>query len=501
MKKQFLVLCIVILAGTVSAQDFAVKITKAELMCSLTPRTVNHKIIVSLDSSLRSFVLEAGLPEACVDSPNSAACTSVPPPKECEPGREETPSCKSAEKKRTNAKNLAKAMLDPLNYRIMSFKKNTAITYELQPPRLGYNNNQPLQNVLTAEIIDPNRNDLLSAFDIDASNLLIINKTDSKSNPATVKLTNNANCSKMPDKLSEPDKKGVENPIDDVYQVVEKVLRKPSNKDAPAINFGFAASGAKNTKTAISLDSEIRPVTWQYLGLGGFFEITPFILETEVRLNQTKESDNKRILKLSFGEFDHIFVNERKRKNVNKPRSSFIGFNSVLTPFKVETDWDFKAINAVIDARERFPLNLYQSRTAALRIDPFVGTELGWVFKSPDDKPGFKISRIIFGGNLTLDLLRKEGKPGISLEANYIQRTYLKPEFSFLINDEGKVVASQNTKRARGHIDVKTTYNLGMFSPFVRYQYGRLPPKYILENGSFKTGIELNVDLIWKRFQ
>jgi hypothetical protein len=281
-------------------------------------------------------------------------------------------------------------------------------------------------------------------------------------------------------------------------------VKKPEDETSPVLKLKFSLDGSTRFKKLTDgqkkrkffyIEADIRPLRIHHLGWGGAFNITPIFLKTE--WGGTEKKDN-----LTIGtEFNHLKVfrdDGSPLANGTEPQKHFIGFNTIFT-LKTETNWKFSEINLVHDFRERLPIDVYASGSTTIKVNPFLGHEIGYRFKSKDSKPGRTVNRGYVGADMYLGLFRKDDKHRFVIDAEYIRRMLIHRELSYDLDDSGKELPDRSSRRVREYFKTKFTLNLGVFSPYIQYEYGRLPTKFILINNHYTTGLDVNLDFMWKK--
>ncbi len=339
-----------------------------------------------------------------------------------------------------------------------------------------------------------------SGFDAAKSHYLIAKKLSSSGDAVMIKVGTDATCQSPVGSLPKLEEKKSDRPED----LVDVALKTKENTKDPVWKFSFGLDGAKSRKSVYSFSSVFKPFVRRRDGLGGFYEWTYIVATTEVKFNSA-ESDRKNVLNVGT-EFSLTNVFDERGQRLEQPaekRPKFPGFTLKYSP-QVETEWGFKELNILpFNLRFTLPVNLYQSRRSRIRIDPFVGFESGATILSKVNKPGWTIARGLVGADLRWGFLRR-GKNFVGeLEVSYIRRFLASPEFSWGVveTDRGayKEVPDIQSRRPRDHALAKLTFNAGFVKPFIQYEYGRVPPRFVLQRHAFKTGLEINADFFWKR--
>ncbi|MBK8151493.1 MAG: hypothetical protein IPK58_25685 [Acidobacteria bacterium] len=448
------------------AGDFTFGIVKAELVCQMTDGVPEVKeLAVAFDKSFRA---------ARLDNDSTGECHNDPTPKEC--------------KRFATVDSLIGTLSNPSHYRVMNLADGSFVC--LSGGTQGY----ALQNTVAFV--------MGQEYQLGKNYVLIAPFTDTASaTPAMIKIQPGSSCSAASQIVKMPAPE-IQSETDDESVKFSAVFKKPAETESPVWGFEFGLDGAKRKKTVVSLKADFSPFRRRRFGFGGYYDLTYGFLRTEVRFNTT-DKDRKNVLTIgSEFKLNRVFHDDGDRfKTIVDSKSKFPGFSLVYTP-KIETEWGFEELNIIpFDFRAELPINISQSRSSTIRFKPYVGFEGGYVSRSEENKPGWNIARPLVGGELTLGVLRKEDKHKILGEISYIRRFFLKPETSYFVADDGKELPDQSTRRVRDHVTATLTLNVGLFSPFFTYEYGRVPPKYILQNSVFKTGIKFNIDLWWKKFQ
>lgn len=323
-------------------------------------------------------------------------------------------------------------------------------------------------------------------------------KDDGTFTPMVVKVGTNPTCKPMPSSVPQLD---VPQREDQKTPKFNDYFAKPPDDGIPQLQMDFSMQGSKKKKVLYNFVTKFRPYTRHRVGFGGHYDLTPFFLETEYRIN-ADPTDKKNVLNIG-GDFTWTrIIRDDGDEDSNVFTRHVPGFVVSLTP-KLETEWGLRSRNIVFAPRITLPINLYQSRSATVRIDPFVGYELGVIWASPTAKPGAQLARPLFGATAVGNFFRKDDKPLFAVQLDYIRRILMKPEVAYgpdpNANDE--LVPDRASKRPRDDVKAKFTINATkLFSPFIEYEYGRVPPQYNLVKHSFRTGIAFNVDVVWKSF-
>jgi hypothetical protein len=281
-------------------------------------------------------------------------------------------------------------------------------------------------------------------------------------------------------------------------------VKKPEDETSPVLKLKFSLDGSTRFKKLadgqkkrkfLYIEADIRPLRIHQRRLGGAFNITPFFLKTE--WGGTEKKDN-----LTIGtEFNHSkFFRDggSPLADGTKPQNHFVGFNTIFTT-KIETNWKFSEISLVQDFRERLPIDVYASGSTTIKFNPFFGDEIGYRFKSKNDEKGWTVNRGYVGADMYLGLFRKDDKHRFVIDAEYIRRMLIHKELSYDLDDSGKEIPDRSSRRVREYFKTKFTLNLGVFSPYIQYEYGRQPTKFILINNHYTTGLDVNLDFMWKK--
>lgn len=465
-----LVMIITFVSLSTAADDIVINITRAELTCSLQ------------NDDEGNVVVGASKLELVFDKSTQSILDDLNPDRDCDGNPEER--CKPYKKAKDWITNTLK---DFSNYYVIRVADGTRADLTIALP-----GETTLYNTIAFPIVNP--------YDLTQAHMLIAKTINSaKAVPFMIKVEPNSSCELVRNKLPvPPDSEKKEVPK---LNTISDFVTKPAAKDNPALKVDFSLVGSKRNTSVYNFNIKFRSEQRRRLGLGGYYDLTYFFLDTEVRIN-AKASDRKNVL--NFGAFrishNRVFHDDgNHNREIDTSDWRFPGLNTTITP-KVETEWGFNELSYIADIRETLPINVYQSRGTILQLNPFVGFEGGYKHLTKDSKPGWRIARPLAGVGLTINLFRKDDKPRIAFQADYIRRFFLHPELSYGYNAAGKETPDQSTKRPRDQFKAKFTFNAGLFSPFIEYEYGRVPPKYILVNSSFKTGILFDVDIPWKNF-
>lgn len=457
----FVIIAISVFAVGTLGEDLAFTILKAELTCKTGPTA--GKLSLTFDQSFRAALLLAD---------KAGDCSKHIGDKEC------------AEYKKISE--LEDALSSVAHYRLQKLSDGSTVC--LANPSIG----TEFQNVVTF--------DVASSFELGSPYVIIARYVDVGTNaPFMIKITENSGCDGLSvnDKLEEPDKPKEKSQS---LPKFDNILTKPKEKESPILNADLAFNGARRKAPVYSMKGDFRPAQRRRFGFGGYYDWTYGYLSTDVNINAS-EKEKKDVLEIgSELQWGRVFHDDGDDfKSIEESRSRFPGMLLTFSP-KLETQWKFKEINLVpLNFRAALPINVYQSRSSTLRIQPFIGFESGVFLRSEVNKRGWGIARPLAGATLSWGILRKDDKPLFDVQIDYIQRVILKPELSYYVNDDGKEVPDRRSKRARGHVISTITFNKGVLSPFASYEYGRVPPQYILQNHIVKIGLKFSTDLWWPK--
>jgi len=468
-------LIIVLLAATTFANDVAFKITRAEVICGLAGAP--ERIEFTLDRSLNVQELL-----------------------DCEESNKE---CKKKELRELIRDKIGKAE----NYLLLTIDHGipavlTDIAVVPKPTSI------PRPDPDADPQLPPTQLDNMIAFNVSGYQLasdyvlmakdLTLEEKKQVAAPFLIKVTANSGCSTPPADLPEAEKPDNEDPKTPGFV---DYFGKPGDGATPHLKVDFSMQGSKKKQVLYNFVANFRPYTKSRLGFGGFYEVTPFFIDTEYRINASA-ADKKNVL--NIGVFEGTWI--KVFRDDGDESSNFFTKHSPalvvsMTP-KLETEWGLQERNLLISPRATLAFNIYQSRRSTIRINPFIGFEYGFVWASKVNKPGSNLQRPLFGSSLTAGFFRKNDKPLFLFEIDYIRRFFLRPELSYGPDQTDKLVPDRLSKLPRDDTKARVTVNATeLFAPFVEYEYGRVPPKYNLIDHSFRTGIAFNVDVVWKSFK
>ena len=331
--------------------------------------------------------------------------------------------------------------------------------------------------------------------------LVAKNLTQGKSEPFMIKIAPNASCEVRKANLASYDKPKADQEKEDFEKrKLDDFFSKPAIEESPALKLDFSLSGAKGKKLVYYFNVDFRPYTTRRLGFGGHYELNYFFFNTEYRIN-AKDGDKKNVLNIGALDFRWTKVfRDDGDEYTNKLVRHFPAFTFSATP-KFETEWGFDEAKFLISPAITFPINLYQSRGTTLQINPFAGIDVGPTLRSQITKKTM-VLRPFFGAGLTANFFRKNDKPRFAGQIDYTRRLFIRSELVYGLDANEKEVFLGKSKLPRDHVKARIVYNPSeMFSPFLEYEYGFVPPKYIEIDSSFRMGIVLNADLVWKSFK
>lgn len=455
--------CLVFVTVSMADEGFSFKITRAELVCTADPAVKRLEVAIDRTSDVTIMM-------HCADNDDA---------------------CKDNRKKLDDW--VTKTFRSPSNYRLTQIVTGASIDptaiYPDSNPELEFYNSIALG--VTGYELD--KKYVLFAKDVDLS----FKEKKPSFTPFIIPIEVNPNCETPAEELVDADKPKVEEPKTPGFK---DYLAKPPEGGTPQLKIDFSMQGSKRHQVLYSFGANFRPYTRRRLGFGGYYELTPFFVETEYQINASP-ADKKNVLGIGVLEFKWTKIlrdDGDEHDNILTRHSP--GFIFTITP-KLETEWGFRERNLLLSPRATMPMNLYQSRRTTLRVDPFVGFEYGFVWASQVSKPGKSLQRPLAGFGITANFLRNADQPLFGAQIDYIRRFFLKPELSYGVGADNKLVPDRESRRPRDDLKARFFINATkLFSPFVEYEYGRVPPKYNLINSSFKTGVTFNVDVVWKSF-
>lgn len=495
MKKYISTIAFLLIVASFSfGQDTTIGITRAELSCrKVFPggKLKPYQIELVFDKSFQS-ILQILNTDSCFINPANARCETF----------------------RNAQLWIGEVLRHSSNYEIMQIGGEhkvplTVVSTGLDPyPYDPSQDETALENSITLTLDDIPDSYLPSEHILIAKNASLSKFTAGKRSPLMIPVIPNSGCevpeTEMPD-LAKP----TPVPMNKDIKTIHDHFSAPALKDSPALKVDLAAQGAKGGKSVYSFNLGFRPYTTRRLGFGGYYDLAYFFVDTEVKIN-AKTKDKKNVLNIGAFQMNHtkVFRDDGDRygdqgttdRYATRFLSMFVGLNTTVTP-KIETEWGFDELSYILNLKESLPINIYQSRLTGIHIDPFIGIDIGYKDRTKASKRGWNVARPFAGLGFTVNLLRKEDKPRIAWQTDYIRRFFLKEEASYGYDIFGNEIPDRLSKRPRDHVKSTITYNTGLFSPFVEYEYGRLPPKFTLINSSFKTGIKFDADVVWKAFR
>lgn len=380
------------------------------------------------------------------------------------------------------------------NYHVIKLSDGTK--FDLQPLTTG----TELNNTLLLQVngsINPNDNAL--GFGLIANNQTIADEAK-KTVSSMVKITIADGCKILPAELPQPTEIPKEKP-DPLEYYGKKLFNygEPENKDTPEIKVNFSLDGTKTTRRYFTLDLDFSPFRLHRLGYFGAYDWERAYLK--VRFSNEKAVDTVEIgtrvtLFRIFHDDGRRIPTQERRNDQNR----LAGIVFILNP-RLETDRRFKEINSVFSWNAGLPINLIQERISTLRIKPYVGIESGYKLKSelePKDKSW--ILRPFFGAELYYVPFRKNGKSPLVFEANYIRRSFVNAEPFFVLDAEDNEIIGGTSKGAKDYGMAKLIFNISkIISPFIEYEYGRQPPKFLLINSRYRVGVQTSFDWNWSK--
>ena len=277
-------------------------------------------------------------------------------------------------------------------------------------------------------------------------------------------------------------------------------FKEPAKGEDGILKVDFALSGAKHEQLIYYFNVKFNPYTTRRLGFGGHYELNYFVVDTEYRINARK-GDKKNVLNVGALDFRYTKVlrddGDEKRRSLSRV---IPGVTFSLKP-RLETEWRFDEMKFVVGPAVTLPLNLFQARWATVQLNPFAGIDVGKTLRSQVSKKKL-VLRPFFGAGLTANFFRRNDKPSISAQIDYIRRVFIRPEAVYGFNANNEEIFVSESRLPRDHVKARIDLHASeLFSPFVEYEYGWVPPKYTLLNSSFRTGIAFNIDMVWKSFK
>jgi hypothetical protein len=269
---------------------------------------------------------------------------------------------------------------------------------------------------------------------------------------------------------------------------------KALSVDTTKFSWKFAMDGTKGTRRYFTNEVDVQPVRITGYRFGGRYEVIPAYVKFRFSGNEKSPVNT---LELGF-KINHLRAFHDDGESVPHEedyKTAKFGITSSLSS-RIETDWFFnKEVNWVTGWTSGVQMNLFHSNSKALRINPYIGIESGYRIKSKSaitKEPW--IARPLMGATLYFAPYRTEKKTPVAFEIDYIRRFFLRPEPQYVVID-GKEVFNGVSERTRDYVHGKITFNAdGVFSPYIEYKYGRVPPKYTLENSRYTVGIQFSLD-------
>lgn len=416
--------------------DVSVKTTSAQMVCTVQAGNFTGKVTITLDRSFDTM------------SPEIAA----------------------ANRNRTN-------------YRIVRLSDGTKADFQ-NPGVEG----SPIKNSITFDI--PNGFNYQKdpvGFGLLANNASLVEGA-SKTAPSLTVITVSDTCTPPPADLPAETKPETKKDFKAVSYF------KAYSVDTTKFSWKFAMDGTKGTRRYFTNDIDIQPFRWTGYRFGGDYELIPAYVKFRFSGNEKSPVNT-----LEFGvKINHLRAFHDDGDRIPHEKDYKSGRNGITSSLstRIETDWFFeKEVNWVTGFTSGLQMNLIHSDSMALRINPYMGMESGYRIKSASSltkEPW--ILRPLFGSKLYFAPYRDEKKTWVALEIDYIRRFFLRSEPQYVVID-GDATFNGQGRRTRDYVTGKITFNAdGVFSPYIEYKYGRVPPKYTLENSRYTVGIQFSLD-------
>lgn len=486
MKPTFPIIAVLILlALNASAQTVVFTVARAEMDCA---DAGNRSVRVLLDSSLKGYLdsLQFQDGQNCYTNPNHDSCKAYKAVKEMlETALRDDPSYPG----RSEFFYLLEAGTGQRLYLEKSFDADDILYRDplpehrtARPARPADLSDSHLALDFIAPPVGPNEGALVLM-----ANVKSITDGKSDTNPHIVKVKESANCGKVPAKLPTIASK------EEVKDVRDHLVESSKAKDAN-VGASFALAGSRSNRV-YSHDIAIQLGRVHRLGLGGAYDIIPFFFQHKFARDKKSPKDD-----LKFGaKVNHLLLFDPYSSRSGRPERDL--FNSLTTTIaaQIETDFLFKEqVNFVGSWRTGLPINIFDERSSAARITPFIGYESGYRIKdvSPIGKSRL-ISRGLFGLDLFVAPWRKEKTNPFEIELNYIRRVLGREEPQYFVNADGKEVLGGFNSKPKDFVKARFTFNYNdRFAPFFQYTWGKEPGRYVLQNSVMEAG--LKVYLKWE---
>jgi hypothetical protein len=280
--------------------------------------------------------------------------------------------------------------------------------------------------------------------------------------------------SRLPDKDPTPDVRGF--------------LMDPTKAKNANVGVSFALTGSRGNRV-YSHDFAIQLGRIHRLGLRGAYDIIPFFLEHKFARDEKSPKDE-----LRFGaKLNHLLLFDPYSSKSGKPERDI--FNSITTTLSgyIESDFFFSdRANLIGSWKSGLPVNLFDERSTAMRVTPFIGYEFGARLKDENVQQKSRyISRGLMGVDIFLAPWRREKTNPFEIELNYIRRVLATREPAYFVNVAGKEVLGEYSNTPKEFVKARLTFNYNdRFAPYFQYSYGKTPPKYTLQNSVMEAGLK-----------
>ena len=325
-----------------------------------------------------------------------------------------------------------------------------------------------------------------------------LEKGTPKPNPVMIPVTVSASCERLGDKMNAAVKVPAQE-ITDIKKFANDNFTTAADASNPELKINFGMSGRTETQPYYQTEISAEPFELKRLGMHGAYSWVPFYFQ--LQRNDTPKSE---VDKLYFGtKFKHLFVfnDDGEYTSYANPTPRMIGIQS-----EVSIGWEttsakfvkhpFTNGKVILGLKTGLPINLKQSRSQVLRVTPFFGIDFGRLF--PDEESISKEKWIIrpnVGGEFYWTPYRKETKTPVTVEARYITRAFLRRELIYKRDDKFDTVLEGPSSNPKHYFTASVTlFGNQLFSPFVKYTYGRDTPEYLPERNLYTVGIQANFD-------
>ena len=324
--------------------------------------------------------------------------------------------------------------------------------------------------------------------DVDAKKTLMLianfkGFADGKSsdNPHMVKIEKASRFDSVPKEIA---KLPAADPPKDVRDfLIEDKKAKDAN-----VGVSFALAGSRGNRV-YSHDLSIQLGRTRRLGLRGAYDIIPFFLEHKFARDEKSPKDE-----LKFGaKINHLLLFDPYSSKSGKPERDI--FNSITTTVSgyIESDFFFSdRANLIGSWKSGLPINLFDERSTAARVTPFIGYEFGARLKDENVQQKSRyISRGLMGVDIFVAPWRRDKTNPFEIDLSYIRRVLATREPAYFVNSAGKEVLGEYSNTPKEYVKARLTFNYNdRFAPYFQYSYGKTPPKYTLQNSVMEAGLK-----------